>query len=545
MNRRLVFLLLLALLLALTLSPAAAQPTITAKEFLEQVVLPAAMESREKRFTMEELQAMKAQAEEKGFAMSRELSLQFSAYGGAFKDSIMKAVLADSLGPYPSTWPIEAQAWWEALMVQAGVWPQQKATVPQPGDISREEALAIAQETIQAAYHEEEDLFNPANWRLHLTYQNHWESPEVAWRQWEIWLEPLQLEQNSYILLVRNDGALLSKQMEPGIRAQEVTPQEVEDRYSRLFGTMNTWAVDTWLAFKKDLKTAIDHADPSQILGSLPVFVMQEYLRPTADMLTADLAIAAAAAHPEAPQDVELGHSSALLLLDGETPVWKVRLIPSLPGNSWVQPFLAEVDAITGEVRAVRQTDAATYSPRRDYQLDRYLETGQVQPTPPQPTLRPDGKPFYWYSDRAPKYFWEAMDKLYAQGEASDLLNQWFADYGSNQNFWPLEAQALAGLTFDNISGMEGPINGLPDEKDITPEEAVAIAKEALKQDGMDAAELEDLLPGVSFYYTQDTPSGHMYMVQFFRFTGSLYESLGVVTIDARTGAVISTGGNG
>ena len=30
--------------------------------------------------------------------MSSELALQFSAYGGAFKDSIIKAVLADSLG---------------------------------------------------------------------------------------------------------------------------------------------------------------------------------------------------------------------------------------------------------------------------------------------------------------------------------------------------------------------------------------------------------------------------------------------------------------
>ena len=535
--------LILALTLALLLTGAAAGEASDAKAFLERVLLPAAMVNASEQFTPEELQAIKLQAGELGYPLTETLAQHLDSPFGAYKVDILRAAMADSMGMERTTWPLEDQIWFEDMLVKAGLLHSRNLISVQPGDISQEEALGIAVKRIVSEFSEAADLMDPARWLVHRWYREVTESPQVTYRQWEFAFQAKTLEQNSYLLMIRHDGLVQESRMEPGL-AEGMSPAQVEGRYIQVYGSMSTWEYATWQAFKKDLRNAMASGTAGEPLGSLPVFLMMQHLQPGDSHLPREQAITIAAAHTEAPGDLDLAGSSALLLLDDDTPVWKVRLLPRAKASGLVYPFLVEVDATTGEVRAARQTEAANYSRRRDYQLDSFLGIGQVPTPQPQPTLRPDGKPWYWYAERLPAYFWEAMDQLFEQGQQENLALKWEQEYGS-LHFWPLPAQAYAHLTWFNVAGVEGTISGLPDAQDIKQEEAIAIAKKALVEQGFDQAELEAALPAVSFYYSEEAPSGHLFSVDFYKFMGKEYALIEGLTMDAKSGEVLSIGGNG
>lgn len=537
--------LILALALVFSLCLTAAAQTLTDREFLEQVLVPAAAASREDRFTAEELQAIKKKAEEQGYPLPEGLALRLEARYGDYKAEVLRAAMAGRLGWETSTWDLADQIWFEDQSIKVGLISAQYIPRPQPGDLAQQEALDIAIKAIQSQFGEQADLRDRGLWRLYLHYVKMAEGPEEGQRVWDFAFFPLQLGWHNYHVLIRYDGKLLSCRQEQEHSADSMNPFEVEGHYLQVHGPMSAWDYDTWQAFKRDLKAALGSVQGEGHQSSLPVFLMIQHLRPTADHLPREQAITLAAAHPDAPSDVDLLRSSALLLLDEETPVWKVRLLPQVPPPERALPFLVELDATTGALRAARQADADNYNPHRDYQLDSYMGIGQLPTQPPQPTPRPDGKPWYWYADRLPAYFWEEMDALFAQGEKEDLAQKWEQAYGSQLELWPLTAQAFAFLTWYNVGGVEGTVAGLPDEQDIKPEEAIAIAKKALMDQGMDPKALEAASPGVSFYYTEESPGTHMYAVRFFTITGQDYALLEVVDLDARDGAVIGIGGNG
>ena len=54
---------------------------------------------------------------------------------------------------------------------------------PLPGDISREEALKIAGDTIAEKWQPEPELLNLKIWRLHLSFQHIKENPVTRYRQ--------------------------------------------------------------------------------------------------------------------------------------------------------------------------------------------------------------------------------------------------------------------------------------------------------------------------------------------------------------------------
>lgn len=157
-------------------------------------------------------------------------------------------------------------------------------------------------------------------------------------------------------------------------------------------------------------------------------------------------------------------------------------------------------------------------------------------------------RPTFWHSDRAPKDFWDAMDALLVGKELDDLLLQYRQQHGDNSDFWPLEAQALEGLAHlwnEPEATRWNSFPGLPLPGDITQQQALRIAHQAMKEQGMGQEELDHLRPIFRFYNYGDVQSGRGWLVQLVRIEDSAVDYIEQYVIDAVDGHIVSTDGDG
>lgn len=371
MRNSLKMLLMFVLLFGVLPLTSSAEP-VDAKMFVQQVMAPTASQSSDIRFSQQELNALKASAADHGIVIPGSLLPLFNQPDAAYKEEFMRAMLKEQLGFYRDTWSIADQAWYDNLLIDAGLRSKPRAVLPQSGDISQEDALNLAVHTVQERWAEAGELLNSSIWRLHTTYT--FIEPDTGddYRQFVFWFEPLAVDHAMYHITIHHDGSILDALTEPGTQALGITPGQVQDRYSLTYGAMNTWSYETWLNFQRDLQRAIDQSPPGEVRGNIRLFLEQEYAKPTADMLTKSQAINIASALPEAPKALNQQYTGAVLLMDKDIPVWKVQLIPLVdPSISRAMPFLVEVNAMDGAVRNFRQTEPETYQYRLDYVLER------------------------------------------------------------------------------------------------------------------------------------------------------------------------------
>ncbi len=224
---------------------------------------------------------------------------------------------------------------------------------PLPGDISREEALKIAGDTIAEKWQPEPELLNPKIWRMHLSFQHIKENPVTRYRQWNMWFEALNPRYSSYSLAIRHDGKVLEASRTPGTQDAGISPSQVQDQYTMIHGSMLGWDHETWTSFQKDLEKAMITHWESGLWGNIGLFLQQEYAKLDEGMITKEKAIEIATGLPEAPAQVDRAVSGAVLLMDEGVPVWKAQLLPVASSGRRL-PFLAEINARTGEVRGFR-----------------------------------------------------------------------------------------------------------------------------------------------------------------------------------------------
>ncbi len=548
MKKLITAIMLLSLLTGLIL-PAYGGSVMDAKGFVEQVMAPAAGRTADERFAADELKSLLKRAGEQGYLVPEDLMPLFSQPDTAYKEELMRALLKEQLGFFPDTWSIADQAWYDGLLVEAGLRKTPRFIVPLPGDVALEQALDIARQAVKDRWDEADDLMNPALWRLHANFSPVVLNPQTKHRQWVFWFEPLAAGRATYHLTIRHDGQVLEARNEPGASAQGLTPGEVQDRYTLAHGAMITWTPTTWDAFQRDLAQAVESALPGDIQGNIRLLLEQEYGTPTDDMLTAQQAIDIAAQLPQAPPALNEQFTGAVLLMDGDIPVWKARLIPLVdPSASRAMPFLVEVDARDGTVRNHRQTEAETYQYRLDYVLETLASKAGNSPIERNPapaaSPRPDGKPWFWYADQAPQHYWQTLDCLLAEGDIGALVTGWEQTYGQDEGFWPLEAQALRAL-WGAENPLEGTFPGLPEAGDITRDQALEIARQALMEAGTAAEALDGLTPLYRFEYNNGFSSARHWVIDFARLGDGWAQRITVIIINALTGEVISIDANG
>lgn len=548
--------LVLALIITLLAISALAAVLIGGKDFVEHFLAPRAIQTQDEKWTKKELDELLRIARENGLPITEELQKAFDQPEGYYKQEVIHAVLRDAFGFYYSTWSVEDQAWYENILVKTGLKDFTRATLPQPGDVGLEEAQEIAAKYIADAWQAEPGLMDPEIYRRHQQFQNFKDSEHHQGRRWYLEFEALDLYHDGYTFTIEHDGKVVEADRRPGVDKPYAEPYFVLERYEWVHGDRDNWDYDTWMSFKGHITQAVAaHGDGG--LGRLidPI-LKQEYAKPAEGMITKEQAILAAHAAPGAYAPQQVARANAVLLMDGDTPVWKVTLRHVRVGSDEAPqplplPFLAEINAFTGEIRASRL--AGDHGSRASYILDRlmaeYPEATMPPPTGPGPTIRPDGKRSFWYSDRAPEYYWEALDAYgYTKGDQGDLIDSWHKDYGSDQAFWPLEAQALIEL-WHSLPSLDSTFPGLPAAEDIPREEALAIARAALLADqqtglGLDDAALDALAVQYTFSFHSLYPGSRAWQVGFVEYPEGTKNVLASVTIDARTGEVLEvTGG--
>lgn len=540
--------LVLALVITLITLSALAAALIGGKDFVENILAPRAMETTSDTWIKKELDELLRIARDNGLPITEELQKAFDQPGGSYKQELIHAVLRDSLGFYYSTWPVEDQAWYENLLVKAGLKDFTWTTVPQPGDVSLQEAREIAARYIAAAWQAEPELMNPAVYRHHQQFKTFKESERHQGRRWYLEFEALDLSHDGYQFTIGSAGEVVEASRRPGVCQPDATAYDVLERYEWVYGNREDWESGTWQSFQKQVRKAMEAHGDSGMGRLLNTVLRQEYALPTDDMITREAAVAAVQALPDAHKNV--AKATAVLLMDEGTPVWKVTLRAAFEeGKTLPMPFLAEVNALTGEVRSSRL--AGDHSSLASYALDRLMEEEPATPPPAGPARRSDGKPGFWYAqDIAPDYYWKALDEYgYSKGDTGELIASWQKEYGTDQAFWPLEAQALIALWHD-ILDFDTPFPGLPALEDITREEALAIARKAVLEGqktglALDEAALDELSVQFQFFFNVPEKGGRIWQVGFVEYADGQKNLVANVVINAKTGEVTElTGGS-
>ena len=555
MKRKLSVGLVLALILMLLAVSALAAVILGGKDFVDQVMAPMAKVDMESdRFTEKEVQFILDEAEKYGIRLPDHIVARLKGHDAwEYKDELMRLFVKTEYGFYPSAWPLEVQHWYEVTMEACGQGDGYISNVlPEENDLSQEQAIEIVVNHIRETYGEEKDINDPRLFLRHMTYTQQTINPYLTTREWHFDYEARDPKDNVYFITLSREGEVKSTRCIGGIYSPsaEMKGYFISDRFAMAYGDGyggSVWNTERLQAFQKALQYRVDHEGMDAILPREAHALHQTYLTPDDTMISEDAAKEIARNACEG-FEIQPGYEDFILAvaMEGEKgPVWKVTLKlkrgEGRMGNAYV-----EMDGRTGEIY-VCDTSFQYTSSWREMVTESYWK--QHKPDPviqdteiiPQVTPRPDGLPPIWYSDIAPDWYWEALDAVgYNADTAADLMNGWYALYGGDSEFWPLEAQCIDyiwhGIYPDDIIDLPG----LPSQEDIEKDAAVSLAKSVFADTYGDliqarGADMEKTVCGVTYWFNRPYPGINAWEISLFDETGM---PIGEVYVNAKTGAV-------
>ena len=547
MKKRLSLGFILALVIVLVVIGALAAVILTNKEFVDTVLSPKAAMNSQDYWTQAEMEDILILADKNGVVVPQDVRDYVSSQKIHYKSEIMRVFAKAQLGFYPSTWSIEDQAWYDQILLESGLVKSRSCFVPEGQEISEEKALETVNRYIQDTFDPNACVTDATKYRRHVTYQMYIDNPYSKGKRWYIEYEPLSLDISQYTLMLQSDGAIYDAQRVMGALEEgrkPLMPDEVLDLYREQYGINKTWRIETWIAFHRDLSTAVKRIGGIDSQSSLGLILQQHYSLPDINAIPLQEALktaSSAAANVGGPSEAELENgytSNAIYLIDVDQPVWKVTLTKN-GQTSNIIAYLYEINAITG---SVINTDTLTQQDRwyKPYILKRQMPIAAT-PTPTS-TPRADGMPKIWYSTIAPAYYWEALDAVgYNSATAAQRMTEWENTYGSNRLFWPLEAQAI-DIIWHEMSEGATTLPGLPAPDDITQTQAEETAKNALhKYKALDLGEdtLRELKTTTSFTFNAPQMGDRVWNIHFIKVTQQKTIILEEASVDAKTGKII------
>lgn len=153
---------IMALLLLLTLPllmqvSIAEQASSDFQRLIQDDVLPIMSQSSGYALSQEDFNAICAVIEKSGRQISLDLSQPHS------KDEVLRALLSHEFGGTLGEWRVEDQAWYADLCVSLGLSESSELRVPQEGEISQQEAIAIATQHLLSVS-DIPDINDPSVW---------------------------------------------------------------------------------------------------------------------------------------------------------------------------------------------------------------------------------------------------------------------------------------------------------------------------------------------------------------------------------------------
>lgn len=367
--------LIVAIVLTLMSVTAVAAVVLSAREVVEQELVPMARQNDteatvEPEFSNDELSHVLEIAQENGMTIPQGLLDIVDAGYGYDEDTTIRTLASQAFGYSYKYWTIEERYWYGEIRVAIGVDDENPHRLPGDGEISLEEALEIAAGIAQAYG---SDLHDTEHWRRSIQYACHTDEHGVLSSTpiWELWFEPTSIMYDYYKFTLSPQGEVLTSERVAAPGENTRSGRDMVNQYERVYGLEQDWSVETWAAFGNDLE--------GKEAGSWDIWIYQHagFRLPPAGGITQEQAEALAI---QAVNMEKTEIYTALCCMDGDTPIWKIETRTKKPENIRSAMYDAiwwfEIDCMTGEIRDAQQAgygpDAPSiqlrYIPRRVYE---------------------------------------------------------------------------------------------------------------------------------------------------------------------------------
>ncbi|NLO85610.1 MAG: hypothetical protein GX096_09310 [Clostridiales bacterium] len=340
---------ILVLALVLTAVTALATYFLSARQIVQEEVLPIAIKndeaSHQEEFSNEELATIIKLAQENNIELSDSMINALEGGYGYSEQSAIMALASSEFGTYME-WTIEQQYWFSEVMVAIGWEETNNCRLPQNDEITFEQALRIVEGYIAKTY--DEDLSDGDKWKYYVKYRLYAESAQSS--RWFFAFEPTTPKPSRYDLILESDGTLVSCEEYQGISDSGM---DIMDLYHDAYGVHNLWTPEIWVEYSKSIASAVP--DNRQTWA----FQHTEYILPP------EGGVDQSKAEEVALAAVDLDYTTAgsvVCCMDGDTPIWKVVTYTMYPEDigsaTYSAIWLIEIDALTGEVRGQREYKA-------------------------------------------------------------------------------------------------------------------------------------------------------------------------------------------
>lgn len=374
-KRKVSVALILSIALILVTIGTVAAVILSNKDFVQEIVVPIAKESRSDIWSEEEVGKLFQLAEQNGIIIPEALKSRLNDTEGRNKLEVMRSLVSSALGPYIALWSIEDQAWFDELMAENGMQKTQSRITPADGEISEAVALGIATKHLENEFNTFMTGEASVSYTLYKEYRQFTdENGSIQPRRWYFHFEPNDLSMDTFDVVVSSNGELVEVKRVEGVQnvSNVASAEGIIDYYNAKFGMHYDWTQKVWESFQADLQRNVDRYGHQ--ISFTAYALKQKYGIPQASPMTEQDAVDAAykaTAQSSGIDEEGLRNqykANSLLLVGKEGLVWKVSLVNTNPGGRRVfDLWSAEVNAGTGEV-----TNTVHYEPGKNSIYEAY-----------------------------------------------------------------------------------------------------------------------------------------------------------------------------
>lgn len=490
MNKKLTVVLAVALALLLMTATALAAALLTPREVVEQVAVPAAQSNEQENYTYEELASLVTALNENGITLDEgsRIMQAFQAGRGYWERETIEEICFSAFGRDQGTWTLEQRHWYGEMMTAIGAWKVNVNLLPGEGDLSLEEAGALAVQALRDAYGVELPTESDENWLVGGFLERVWDEktdsfpPEKA--EWQFNFSYRRSGSMYYSVTFGRAGQNISLWREALLeKCRAASVGAAMDEMEYLEGSCAQWPMETWAKFGALIR------DMTPDSRSAWLYQRAGYRLPPEDAVSPEKALETAR---EATGAKEGAEESILCCMERDRPIYKVcrrvRLDGEQASGRYGEVWCVEVDCATGKALDTREY---VYGPDSDPMM-MYAPFSILE----------DAPAFEKDLEEMKK---EEAALARAEKEAAAL-----AEYGAASMFFlPLEKQAEVFGGFHTVPSRE------------EYEKALAIAQEAIAEKyGADALEtLGDYKTGVIHQVNGSVEDGAWQHVWDFMFT--------------------------
>ena len=343
----------LVLILMLLTATAVAAVLLTGMELIEQEVVPLAQQNDGEvrpveEFTHEELKALIARAEENGIFLDDDTSLMRALRMGEgyWEEETIMALCREAFGGLIYEWTVEEQYFFHDMMVAIGYAQENNMEMPGEGEMTPEEARALAVETIRKHYGADLPLTDRTQYRH---TENYYAGGPEGNSFWNFSFLPCTLEGAWYDVSMDGQGQWINHGTDTAFDWSDYNETVLQQRVDTIYNYRQSgagkiyWEHDAWHAFGQKLPGA-KHSDKWN--KEFDGYAATTYLLPGEGDLTKkqarDIAFADAGIK-------DYTSVTELLLGKGDQRIWKISFNTSeKTGRNQVLSY--EIDSVTGAI---------------------------------------------------------------------------------------------------------------------------------------------------------------------------------------------------